>query len=188
MKTVHGYASRGFASGEYKSWRKMKARCKDTKSRNAANYFHRGIKVCERWVNNFEAFLADMGHKPSSDCSLDRIDNNLGYCPENCRWASPHEQNRNKRGNVFFELNGEKLCQKDFADVFGVQDATIIAKVRKGYTTDMIIDFYEKKHNKKYRNTNSSLSEALKGLGHWFHSEKASFFSVGEILKHKGNG
>lgn len=77
----------------YKSWKNMRQRC-----RNKANrwYGKRGITVCDEWENSFRAFYRDMGEKPEG-LTLDRIDNDKGYCKENCRWASPSVQSTNKR-------------------------------------------------------------------------------------------
>jgi hypothetical protein len=82
---------------EYRAWSAMKGRCLDPKHRAYRNYGARGITVCAEWVASFEAFHRAMGDRPSPDHSLDRIDNDRGYCPDNCRWATSSEQNRNRR-------------------------------------------------------------------------------------------
>jgi hypothetical protein len=85
---------------EYEAWISMKGRCGNPNATGFKNYGGRGIIVCERWLKSYLAFLADMGRRPSPGHSIDRIDNDGNYEPGNVRWATRHEQNKNKRPSV----------------------------------------------------------------------------------------
>lgn len=83
----------------YYTWRDMKARCLKPNHKDYRHYGGRGITICERWLSKdgYKNFCADMGHRPSREFSLDRVNNDGGYSPENCRWATKSEQMRNRR-------------------------------------------------------------------------------------------
>ena len=87
-------------SSEYYTYNNMLDRCYNEKNTAYANYGGRGISVCQEWINSFEQFIKDVGAKPSTNHSLDRIDNSKGYSKENCKWATKLEQGNNKRNNV----------------------------------------------------------------------------------------
>lgn len=93
----HGHTVGRVHSPEYAAWSNMLRRVKDVREKNARIYLRRGITVCERWRDSFEAFFADMGHRPGPGYSIDRIDNEKGYEPGNCRWATAKEQRANQR-------------------------------------------------------------------------------------------
>lgn len=100
MKKSHGEVSlvngKRVASPEYRSWQMMKNRCLNPRAHDFVYYGGRGITICKKWRESFEAFLADMGRRPSALHTLDRKDANKNYTPSNCRWATRQEQSRNR--------------------------------------------------------------------------------------------
>lgn len=120
-------------SDEFKIWTDMNTRCYNENSTSYSNYGGRGIQLCERWKNSFEAFFADMGKRPSKGHSIDRKDVNGDYSPENCKWATAAEQAKNKRNNVLITIDGETRILSDWAKHFGVFTSTASLRYKRGY-------------------------------------------------------
>lgn len=131
FKEKHG----DYGSPEYAAWNHMKARCGNPKHRQYADYGGRGIQVIPRWID-YNAFLEDMGRRPSKNHSLDRRDNKLGYFKENCRWATTKEQNRNNRRNRLLTHNGKTQCIVAWAEEIGVAHSVIQCRISRGWTTE----------------------------------------------------
>jgi hypothetical protein len=121
----------------YGIWSGMLDRCRNQNSPSWANYGGRGITVCERW-QTFENFFADMGEPPMGK-SIDRIDNNAGYSPENCRWASPYAQSRNMRTNVWLTLDGETRILQDWSDCFGLSRDKVRSLIMSGVDPALVV-------------------------------------------------
>jgi hypothetical protein len=132
----HGHSSGYQKTSEYQTWRSMNARCRDPANRAYARYGGRGITVCDRWREDFAAFLADMGTKPSPRHSIDRTDNAGPYSPDNCRWATDTEQNRNTRFNVVIEYAGRRLCIAAWAEAVGLTYTALRKRIGRGWPLD----------------------------------------------------
>lgn len=122
---IHGMSK----TTTYNVWASMLQRCNNPNSDKYQYYGGRGITVCERW-HVFENFLADMGERPSKNHSIDRIDNDREYGPDNCRWTTMRRQNRNRRSNIEIEYQGETMCLVDWADRLGLKYETVRQRIQ----------------------------------------------------------
>lgn len=131
----HGQCLRGQRpTATYSAWQAMKKRCCEPNHRSYKHYGGRGITVCDRW-QTFDNFYADMGEQPPGH-TLDRIDVNGNYEPSNCRWATAHEQSRNRRTNRLIEFNGETLCVVDWARRVGIHQNTLWQRIITGWPVE----------------------------------------------------
>lgn len=139
--TRHGEALRGKQSAEYRTWCEIIRRCRNKKSPGFKNYGGRGITICSRW-NRFENFIKDMGRKPTSEHSIDRKDNEKGYTPANCRWATRKEQNSNRRSCVFVPIGSQRFTVVEAAKITGIKSRTIYGRIKRGMTPVQAIEEY----------------------------------------------
>lgn len=116
----------------YRTWKGMIYRCYYKTSSSYPNYGGRGIQVCDRWVD-FDAFVKDMGPKPSPDCSINRIDNDGNYEPSNCRWSSSKTQNLNKRNNVSVRYGGVLTTLTELSERLGISYSVLHGRIRRGW-------------------------------------------------------
>jgi hypothetical protein len=130
--STHGMRS----APEYWAWAAMKGRCLNQNNPARSYYLDRGITVCPEWLDSFEQFYADMGPRPSPRHSIDRIDNDRGYAPQNCRWALPREQNLNKRTNFRLTHDGLTLCVTEWEQRLGSARGTVRERLRLGWTVE----------------------------------------------------
>jgi hypothetical protein len=123
-------------------WRKMRERCLNQRSRGYARYGGRGIRVCERW-SSFAAFLEDMGPRPSSEHTLDRIDNDGNYEPNNCRWATRLEQAASRSTTTLLTFNGETRSMSDWSRKLGIPKNTLRDRIARGWSVENALKPYE---------------------------------------------
>lgn len=134
----HGHARTHQLTSEYLIWEGMRKRCQSPKCQAYKLYGGRGIFVCERW-NSFENFLADMGRRPSATHTLDRIDNDGPYSPENCRWATRTEQARNRRSTIMIEVFGQRMSVAEAAEMHGIRTKLIHERLSYGWSPERAI-------------------------------------------------
>ena len=120
---------------EYRSWASMKSRCFSKTNRRYRDYGGRGITVCDRWKNSFEAFYLDMGPRPPG-VSLDRIDVNGNYEPGNCRWATMIEQNNNRTNTIWVMFNGVNTPLARVSTPNGIDRNRFCSRVRRGQSVE----------------------------------------------------
>lgn len=132
LRRSHGRSK----SAEYRNWMSMKARCYNNKVASYQDYGARGIRVCDRWLDSFEAFLEDMGMRPTPDHTVDRIDVDGDYEPKNCRWLAKPEQARNSRSNRKITIGGVTMTASEWARRVGLKPSTVLARLRKGRGAD----------------------------------------------------
>ncbi len=138
-----------------KTYKMMLVRCYSPNYSQYKDYGGRGITVCEAWRKSFRQFVIDMGERPTG-CTLERADNTKGYSPENCKWATRFEQQRNTRRNHLVKFNGASKPISQWAAEIGISKNTILKRLRSGWSeTDALstpVDI-------KMRNTKTKLLE-----------------------------
>lgn len=175
IKRAKSFSSNFIYSGcvrehpNYNSWFSMIQRCTRLSAKNFHRYGGRGIKVCDRWLvenNGFENFVADMGIRPSDKHSLDRIDANGDYCPENCRWATMKEQENNKRNNIRVVLDGESITITQLCEIIAINRNCIYKLLKRGIDINYILQVKlnatkNEKHYTEHINFNRNVDKEL---------------------------
>ncbi len=128
----------------YKSWSSMKSRCLNKNNKDHKDYGGRGITVCDSWLI-FENFYADMGDRPQGK-TLDRKNNDKGYCKSNCKWSTPKEQSNNMRKNCFLTYQNKTLSIRQWSEKLDIKYETIKSRLRYGWSVEEALT--TKKYNK----------------------------------------
>ena len=115
----------------YQVWSGIIQRCTNKNHKKYSDYGGRGIMVCKRWFESFENFIEDMGAKPNSNYSIDRIDNDGNYCKDNCRWATWITQQNNKRNNHYITYQGVTKTLKEWSNSLGISYCTLTSRINK---------------------------------------------------------
>ena len=109
----------------YQTWDGIKKRCYQENATGYKNYGGRGIKICDKWKNSFWVFVSDMGEKPFSACTIERLDNNQDYCKDNCVWATAKEQSNNRRNNIYITYQNEVYTLYNICKLLELKHSTV---------------------------------------------------------------
>ena len=133
--TTHGLSTHPL----YSIWNTMMDRCFDKNSKNYANYGNRGITVCTDWLSVVN-FIKDMATLYKKGMQIDRIDNNGNYCPENCRWVTCKENQRNRRSNHILTYKGAAKTIIEWSEILGIGSTTLRGRLQKGWTVEQTLE------------------------------------------------
>lgn len=182
---------------EYSIWKQIKYRCLNPTNRSYHNYGGRGITICKEWLD-FSTFYNDVGKRPSTKYSIDRIDNNKGYSKGNVKWSTKKEQNDNRRMSIWLQLDGKKMVLKDWAKLAGITDVALKYRLNKGMTLrqaislkrftmpqQVLIEYKGEKMNIKDWSKKLGISDRLLSdrISRWKDIDKCFTTPVRKIIK-----
>ena len=149
MNYKHGDARNNHIARLNRIWRLMKNRCRNPNSEAYKNYGGRNVTVCDEWLD-YAAFKEwALSHGYRDDLTIDRINNDLGYCPENCRWITREQQQSNKRTNKYYTIGNETHYLNEWARIYGVSASAMINRMKRGWSAYDAITTPLKRHFKK---------------------------------------
>lgn len=164
--TIHGDSKTKL----YRKYKSMIDRCYNPQSPKYQRYGGRGITVCDEWKNSFESFKMwayETGYSPDIDgrnFSLDRNDNNRGYSPDNCRWATAYEQMKNRECTKLYPYKGNDYSASEFADRYGIEKSFVYLRVKKGQSLEEILNDWTQMHNIPDNLIKSTEYTSIKGI------------------------
>jgi hypothetical protein len=150
--STHGQSRPGQVTPEYAAWCRMLQRCNNPNNASYSDYGGRGIRVCPEWEASFETFFAHVGPRPSPEHSLDRWPNADGnYEPGNVRWATPREQQNNKRNNRLITINGEMRTLSEWVRISGVSRQALYRRIKEGWPPEQLLSPPSEHHQRNGR-------------------------------------
>jgi len=135
----------GKGTPEYTSWQLMKDRCYNQNNKTFSYYGGKGVRVDDKWIDDFTVFLSDMGKKPGKSHTLDRVNGDLNYSKENCRWATKTEQVRNRKNTKFIEYKGERKPLAEWCEILNLDYNNTNKRIWRGWEIERA--FTERKKN-----------------------------------------
>lgn len=160
----HGHAGDNSKSATYVAWTHAKSRCYDPANKKYKHYGGRGITMCDRWLESFADFLADMGEKPRRGLTLERVNNSGNYEPGNCEWRTYTDQNNNLRSNRNLEYGGIKMSMAMWTRELKFPRNLIFWRLKKGWTVEDALSTPLVKHQ-SIRERHRSASKSQEKLG-----------------------
>lgn len=143
-QTTHGKSR----TKVYRAWQQMKQRCFNKKNKGFGHYGGRGVIVCARWRDSFENFYKDMGEPPTKNHSIDRINNDGNYEPNNCRWATIKQQNQNQTKTIYLTYKGKTKTISEWSREIGISIQTMHSRRRLGFSVERILEPKKYVHKK----------------------------------------
>lgn len=132
----------------YRTWLHIKTRCYNQKYSRYKDYGGRGIKVCDEWRNDFMNFYNwSMKNGYKENLTIDRIDNDKGYSPSNCRWQTNKQQCRNRRNNKMYTANGEAHCLAEWCEILNLSYSTVYARLSRDWPIEQALELEERHHD-----------------------------------------
>ena len=138
FQATHGHSRGGIRSPTYRSWQGMRSRCYNSNDPYFHRYGARGIRVCKRWLDSFENFLADMGERPQG-LTLERKKNDFDYSFSNCKWGTRTEQSQNREMTVWIDLDGKRQCLSAWSREYGLSPQVISQRLKRGWGMEQAI-------------------------------------------------